>query len=68
MAESATEKPVLMIKKLGGVLLLICGILLTVLAYGEGSTGLTAHGILLIAAGMILMVLKIVRRNQGVEL
>ena len=65
MAEYATEKPVLLIKKIGGVLLLICGLLLAALAYSDGSTGLMVLGVLLAAAGLALMVLKIVRRNAG---
>ncbi len=68
MAVDETEKPVFLIKKLGGILLLICGMVLTALAYSEGSTGLIALGILLIVAGGGLMVLKIARRNQGIEL
>jgi drug/metabolite transporter (DMT)-like permease len=68
MAVGAATKPLLLVKKLGGVLFLICGMALTALAYNEGSTGLTVVGILLAAAGVVLMALKIVRRNQGVEL
>ena len=68
MAESTTVKPVLLIRKLGGVLLLICGMALTALAYSEGSAGLIAFGILLVVAGGVLMVLKIARRKQGVEI
>jgi drug/metabolite transporter (DMT)-like permease len=64
MAAYETEKPVFLIKKLGGLLLLICGILLVALAYSDGSTGLTVLGILLAAGGVVLMALKIYRRNQ----
>ena len=64
MAAYETDKPVFLIKKLGGLLLLICGILLAALAYSDGSTGLTVLGILLVAGGVVLMALKIYRRNQ----
>lgn len=67
MAVSATEKPVFLLKKLGGVLLLLCGILLTVLGYSDGSTGLTGLGVLVAMAGVSLLVLKIVRRNHDVD-
>jgi hypothetical protein len=64
----AGESPILLIKKLGGVLLLLFGLLLTALGFNGESTGLTAIGILSLAAGAILLVLKIIRRNQGGQL
>jgi uncharacterized membrane protein HdeD (DUF308 family) len=64
----AGERPILLIKKLGGVLLLVFGLLLTALGFNSESTGLTAIGILLLAAGAILLVLKIIRRNQSSRL
>jgi uncharacterized membrane protein HdeD (DUF308 family) len=60
----AGERPILLIKKLGGVLLLLFGLLLTALGFSSESTGLTTIGILALAAGAILLALKIVRRNQ----
>jgi drug/metabolite transporter (DMT)-like permease len=68
MAAYATETPVLLVKKLAGLALVICGILVAALAYSDGSAGLTILGIVLAAAGVVLMVLKIVRRNQGNQL
>jgi hypothetical protein len=64
----AVERPILLIKKLGGILLLLFGLLLTALGLSDDSTGLTTLGILLLAAGAILMVLKIIRRNQNTPL
>jgi drug/metabolite transporter (DMT)-like permease len=64
----AVERPILLIKKLGGILLLFFGLLLTALGLSDDSTGLTTLGILLLAAGAILMVLKIIRRNQNTPL
>ena len=64
MPDYETEKPVLAIKKLGGLLLLIFGVVVALLAYSNGSTGLSIIGILMAAVGIVLMVLKIVRRNQ----
>ncbi|QRM28516.1 hypothetical protein [Microvirga sp. VF16] len=67
MAYDTDDKPVLLIKKLGGVLLLICGLALMTLGYSGDSTGLIVLGLLAAAAGAVLLVLKIVRRNQGHE-
>jgi len=67
MPDDVTDKPVLAIKKLGGLLLLIFGIVVALLAYGNGSTGLSIVGILMAAVGIIMLVLKIVRRNQDAQ-
>ena len=64
----AAERPILLIKKLGGILLLFFGLLLTALGLSNDATGLTTLGIILLAAGAILMVLKIIRRNQDIPL
>ena len=60
----AAERPVLLIKKLGGVLLLLFGLLLTALGMSSEASGLTTIGIVLLVAGAIFLALKIVRRNQ----
>ncbi len=65
MAPYAGEKPILLIKKLAGILLLFVGLFLIAVGFSNGSTGLTVVGILALAAGLILLALKIVRRNQG---
>jgi drug/metabolite transporter (DMT)-like permease len=64
----ASERPILLIKKLGGVLLLLFGLLLTALGLSNESNGLTTIGILLLVAGAIFLALKIVRRNQESQL
>ena len=61
------EGPVFLTKKLLGLALLIVGCLLTALGFSSGYTGVTTLGVILLAAGAILLVLKIVRRNQGFE-
>jgi hypothetical protein len=61
----AVERPILLIKKLGGILLLLFGLLLTALGLSNDYTGLTTIGILLLAAGAIVLVLKIIRRNRS---
>jgi hypothetical protein len=64
----AREKPVLLLKKLGALALLLIGFLLAALGYHDRSTGLTIIGIVLIAAGLALWALKIIRRNQRGQL
>jgi hypothetical protein len=64
MVAYAEQKPLLLIKKLGAMIFLVLGILLTATGmYGEAPS-LTTLGILLLVAGAILLVLKIARRNQ----
>lgn len=62
----AAEGPVLLIKKLGGVILLGLGVLLTALGMSSASNGLTTIGIVALVAGAILFALKILRRNQEI--
>jgi hypothetical protein len=65
MVAYADEKPVLLIKKLGGVVLLIVGLLLAALGFANGSTMIGSLGVLVLAAGAVLLALKIARRNEG---
>jgi hypothetical protein len=64
----AAETPILLVKKLGGVLLLLFGLLLTALGLSNDSGGLTTIGLIFLVAGAILLALKIIRRNQGKQL
>jgi hypothetical protein len=64
MPNTATETPVLLIKKMGGVVLLLLGLLLTALGYSNGSNGVATLGFVLLAGGVALLVLKILRRNE----
>jgi hypothetical protein len=65
MGAQAGEGPVFLVKKLGGLVLTVLGCLLTAEGFHLGSAGLTALGVLFLAVGVILLVLKIVRRNRG---
>jgi|GEM_PF-2138068 drug/metabolite transporter (DMT)-like permease len=65
MTTHATEKPVLLAKKLGGVLLLVCGLVLIALGYGNGADAVVMLGFLLASGGLALMLMKIVRRNRS---
>jgi drug/metabolite transporter (DMT)-like permease len=55
----------LLIKKFAAVLLLLLGILLIVVGLNEQSSPIVAFGILSLLGGVLLLVLKIVRRNKG---
>jgi hypothetical protein len=65
MSGQAGEGLILLIKKLGGLGLTIVGCLLTAEGFHLRSTGLITLGVIFLAAGVILLVLKIVRRNQS---
>jgi hypothetical protein len=67
MAAYADDKPVLLIKKFGAVASLVLGLLLTATGLNGGYPALTTIGALLLAVGAILLVLKILRRNQDVQ-
>lgn len=64
MTAPADGSSVLLIKKLAGVFFLIVGLLLTATGLSFSYSGLTAIGALLLGTGLILLVLKIMRRNQ----
>lgn len=65
MAATTSMKPVLLMKKLGGMISLILGTVLTALGYSIESTATTLIGVVLLVAGAIVLALKIIRRNQG---
>jgi hypothetical protein len=64
MAELENGTPLLLIKKLGGTILLIVGCALAATGFSTDNTGLATTGIILLAIGALLLVLKIMRRNQ----
>ena len=55
----------LLVKKFAAVLLLLLGILLIVVGLNEQSSPIVAFGILSLLGGVLLLVLKIIRRNKG---
>jgi hypothetical protein len=65
MATSAVDGMMLLMKKIGGLVLVLLGCLGVALGFGAGSTGLFAVGVVALAVGISLLVLKIVRRNPG---
>ena len=65
MVARTVEAPVMLMKKLGGMVSLIFGCLLTALGIEFRSASSAVVGILFLALGATLLVLKIVRRNRG---
>jgi membrane-bound ClpP family serine protease len=55
-------------KKLYGLYLIILGFVLTAVGIYSTSTGLVVLGGLCLIAGLILLALKIVRRNEGSQI
>jgi hypothetical protein len=64
MKAQASEAPILLVKKLGGLLLLVLGLLLLAMGFNADSTGVTVLGIVALACGAALLALKIRRRNR----
>jgi membrane-bound ClpP family serine protease len=68
MVARADEGYVLFAKKLYGLFLIILGFVLIAVGANSNAPGLTAIGILSLIAGVILLVLKIIRRNEGSQI
>ena len=68
MVAQTSDGPVLLVKKLGGLLAIIVGCLLTAVGVTFESGGTTFVGVLFLILGAILLVLKIIRRNEGSSL
>ena len=65
MDAQAGEGSILLVKKLAGLLLVILGCLLVAVGLNGGAATHIVFGAVLLAAGVTLLVLKIVRRNQN---
>jgi hypothetical protein len=65
MATSAVDGMMLLMKKLGGLILVLLGCLGVGSGFGTDSMGLVAVGVVALAVGIVLLMLKIVRRNPG---
>jgi hypothetical protein len=68
MVASTGDGHLLLVKKLGGLVSVIFGCLLTAVGVTFESTGTTVVGVLFLALGAVLLTLKILRRNQGNQL
>ena len=64
MAAVTDQGPVLLAKKFGAMLALILGAVLTAYGYSESSTATMVAGVVLFVLGIVLLALKIIRRNQ----
>ena len=65
MVTDAAHGPMLLVKKLGGLVLVLLGCLGVAIGFESASTGLIAAGIAALAIGAGLLALKIIRRNAG---
>jgi len=65
MVAQTNDGPLFLLKKLGGLALVIVGCLLTALGMTFEYTNTTAVGLLFLVLGAVLLTLKIVTRNQG---
>lgn len=54
-----------MLNKIVGLAAIILGFLMMASGYRYGSTGTLVTGLAIVVAGVVLLVLKIARRNQG---
>jgi hypothetical protein len=68
MVAQTSDGHVLLIMKLGGLFAIIIGCLLTAVGVTFESGGTTFVGVLLLVIGAVLLVLKIIRRNEGSSL
>jgi len=68
MVAQTSDGPILLIKKLGRLFAIIVGCLLTAVGVTFEYGGTTFIGVLLLVIGAVLLVLKIVRRNEGSSL
>jgi membrane-bound ClpP family serine protease len=68
MVARAGEGYLLLGKKLYGLLLIILGFVLMATGIYSTSMGLATLGILSLIAGLILLALKIARRNEGSQI
>jgi len=65
MVAQTSDGHILLTKKLGGLFAIIIGCLLTAVGVIYESSATTLLGVLFLALGAVLLVLKIIRRNQG---
>jgi hypothetical protein len=69
MAANTANGALLLVKKLGGVLLILFGIIGIAIGLEYRTTGfsalMTGAGIVALACGMLLLALKIMRRNAS---
>ena len=66
MAANASDGPfpLLLVKKLGGLVSIVIGCMLTAIGVALGYTGTIVIGVLFLALGAVLLTLKIISRNQ----
>jgi len=65
MTAYTADGATLLLKKFGGLVLIVLGVLGIAIGFEYSSSGLVVAGIIALAFGMGLLVLKIIRRNAA---
>ena len=65
MVARASDGQLLLVKKLGGLIAILVGCLLTAVGVTFESTSTTVVGVVFLVLGAALLTLKIMRRNQS---
>ncbi|NOG69273.1 hypothetical protein [Roseicella sp. DB1501] len=65
MPTTAADRPNLLAKKPGDIVLLIIGLLALMLGAGQGPTWLTILGVLFLIGGVVVLAMKVSRRNDA---
>jgi hypothetical protein len=65
MVASTSDGHFLLVKKLGGLVAIIIGCVLTAVGVTFEYSSTTTIGVLFLVLGAVLLTLKIIRRNQG---
>ncbi|WP_338689770.1 hypothetical protein V5279_27240 [Bradyrhizobium sp. 26S5] len=65
MVARASDGQLLLVKKLGGLIAIVLGCLLTAVGVTFESTSTIVVGLLFLVLGAVLLTLKIMRRNQA---
>lgn len=65
MVARTSDGQFLLVKKLGGLVAIVVGCLLTAVGVTFESTSTTVVGVLFLVLGAVLLTLKIMRRNQS---
>jgi len=65
MVARASDGQLLLVKKLGGLIAIVVGCLLTAVGVTFESTSTIVVGVLFLVLGAVLLTLKIMRRNQA---
>jgi hypothetical protein len=64
---TGNEAPVFLIKKMLGMGLLLLGLIVSAVGFAAGAPSFGILGLFIAAWGVVLLALKIIRRNRGTD-